>query len=361
MNSLPSARQVPRYIKYFFVLASTVLTFYVIIIAKPIINSLLPAAILALLLRPFSACLEKIKIPRALSTVFAILLVLIVITALSFFFSSQVAPITADMDSLVSTFNSMFDKAQQWTAQQFGIAPHEQVVYLKSSLTTLLKNSSTFFRSTLSATAGFFTAFFLFILALFFFLHYRTFLASFLFQIFHEDSHNNVRNTLHKIEKVVRKYILGLCLVILTMATLNTLGLLLLGIKHAFFFGGLAALLTIIPYVGIIIGSILPILFAVATTDSLWYPVGVLLIFIFVQFLEGNFITPNVVGTQVSINPFAAILGLFVGGMVLGVMGVIFALPILAIIKVICDEVDSLKPIGFLLGNPVNPKKLKKQ
>ena len=136
------------------------------------------------------------------------------------------------------------------------------------------------------------------------------------------------------------------------MATLNTVGLLLLGIKHAFFFGGLAALLTIIPYVGILIGSTLPILFALATTDSLWYPLGVLMVFVFVQFLEGNFITPNIIGNQVSINPFAAILGLFIGGMLLGVIGVIFALPILAILKVICDEIDSLKPIGYVLGNP---------
>ncbi len=352
MKNIPSPSSIPFYIKYLAVLASVVLTCYALVVSKPIIISLLPAIIFALLLRPLCTRMERLKIPRALSTILSILLVIIVFLSLSFFFSSQVGTITSNMDSLVNTFTSLFDKLQQWTAHQFGIEPQEQIAYIKSSLTAVLKNSSAFFSSTLSATAGFFTAFFLFILALFFFMYYRTFLVSFVYQLFAREHHKSLGATLTRIEEVVRKYVLGLFLVILTMATLNTIGLLLLGIKHAFFFGGLAALLTIIPYVGILIGSILPILFALATTDSLWYPIGVLMVFVVVQFLEGNFITPNIVGTQVSINPFAAILGLFIGGMLLGVIGVIFALPILAILKVICDAIDSLKPIGYVLGNP---------
>lgn len=356
MKNSPTDLKIPNHIKYFVMLASTVLTCFVLVVAKPILNPLLAAFIFAFLLRPLSALMERIKIPRILSTIFSILLILMVITGLSFFFSSQVETVSSDMDSLVNTFNAVIDKLQQWTAAQFGIAPHDQIVYLKSSLTTLLKDSSTFFRSTLSATAGFFTAFFLFILALFFFLYYRTFFATFLYQVFRRENHQRVEKTLSKIEKVVGRYVLGLFMVILTMATLNIIGLMIIGIKHALFFGALAAVLTIIPYVGILIGSLLPILFALATTDSLWYPLGVLLLFVSVQFLEGNFITPNIIGNQVSINPFAAIVGLFVGGMLLGVIGVIFALPILAIIKVICDEVTSLKPIGFLLGNPSGGK-----
>jgi len=352
MKNIPSQYIIPNYIKYFFILASVVLTCFVIIVARPILNPLLAAFIFAFLLRPLSALIEKAKIPRLFSTLITILIVLLSITAVSLFFSSQVETIAADMDSLVTTFNELIDKVQRWTATQFGIAPHEQIIYLKSTLATILKSSSAFFRSTLSATAGFFTSFFLFILALFFFLYYRTFFASFLYQVFRPENHARVTKTLQKIERIVGKYVLGLLLVICILAVFNIVGLLLLGIKHALFFGGLAAVLIIIPYVGVLIGSLLPILFALATTDSLWYPLGVFALFVVGQFLEGNFITPNIVGTQVSINPFAAIVGLLIAGMMLGVIGVIFALPMLAIIKVICDEVNSLKPIGYLLGNP---------
>ncbi len=356
MRNMQPDYPIPNYIKYFFILAGTVLTCFVIVIARPILNPLLAAFIFAFLLRPLATLMERLKVPRLLSTILSILLILLVIAALSIFFSSQFETIGADMDSLVNTFNGVIDNVQQWTAKHFGIAPHEQIVYLKSSLTTILKSSSAFFRSTLSATAGFFTSFFLFLLALFFFLYYRTFFASFLYQIFHKENHRRVAKTLGKVEHVVGRYVLGLFLVILTMATLNTIGLMVIGIKHALFFGGLAAMLTIIPYVGVMIGSLLPILFAFATTDSLWYPFCVLILFVVVQFLEGNFITPNIIGNQVSINPFAAIVGLLVAGMMLGVIGVIFALPILAIIKVVCDEVEALKPIGFLLGNASEKK-----
>jgi len=138
----------------------------------------------------------------------------------------------------------------------------------------------------------------------------------------------------------------------LIVGVLNTTGLMILGIEHAMFFGALAAVLTIIPYIGVFIGSLLPILFALVTKDSLWYPVGVALIFWIVQFLEGNFITPNVVGGRVSINPFAAILALFFGGMIWGAIGMILSIPVLAITKVIFDTVPPLNPYGFLLGNP---------
>jgi predicted PurR-regulated permease PerM len=158
--------------------------------------------------------------------------------------------------------------------------------------------------------------------------------------------------TLHKIERVVRSYILGMFIVILIVAVLNSLGLMLLGIQHAIFFGVLAAILIVIPYVGIIVGSLLPILFALVTKDSLWYPVGVLGLFWGVQVLEGNFITPNIVGNKVSINPFAAILALFFSGIVWGIPGMVLSIPLLAIFKVICDAVKPLQSIGFLLGVP---------
>jgi predicted PurR-regulated permease PerM len=71
-----------------------------------------------------------------------------------------------------------------------------------------------------------------------------------------------------------------------------------------------------------------------------------------VQFLEGNFITPNIVGSKVSVNPLAAIIALLIGGMLWGPAGMILSIPFTAIIKVVFDHVDSLEPFGFLLGEP---------
>src|SRR5690606_32362824 len=102
----------------------------------------------------------------------------------------------------------------------------------------------------------------------------------------------------------------------------------------------------------IAIGSILPAIFALATKDSYWYAVGVVLWFQFVQFLEGNFITPNIVGGKVSINPLVAIVAIILGGMMFGLSGLILALPITAVLKVVFDSNENLAPYGFLIGEP---------
>nr|WKN40186.1 AI-2E family transporter [Tunicatimonas sp. TK19036] len=356
--------RIPGYAKYLIVLAAIVLTAYVLIVAKSILSPVLTALILALLLHPLSSLIERARIPRGISSILSIIFVILVISGLSYFFSAQVRSIARDLDTIEARFNEVIDRGFGWMETTFGIEQQEQTTYLKNSLTTVLRNSTSFLTRTLSATAGFFTSFFLAILAMFFFLYYRRFLMAFLYRVFSQEHHDKVGTTVIKIEKVIRSYILGLFTVILIIAVLNTTGLMLLGIQHAMFFGVLAAVLTIIPYIGIFIGSLLPILFALVTKDSLWYPLGVLLIFSGVQFLEGNFITPNIIGGRVSINPFAAILALFFGGMIWGPIGMILSIPVLAICKVIFDTVEPLKPYGFLLGNPpdeftLEPKKVR--
>jgi predicted PurR-regulated permease PerM len=125
-----------------------------------------------------------------------------------------------------------------------------------------------------------------------------------------------------------------------------------MGISYAWFFGTLAALLMLIPYIGIAIGSILPALFAIATKDNVWYSVGVIGWFQVVQFFEANIITPNIVGSKVSINPLMSIVGLLLGGMLFGLAGLILALPLIAILKVLLDATPSLSHFGYLIGEP---------
>jgi predicted PurR-regulated permease PerM len=346
----------PLYIKYFVILVSVTLTVYLLVLGQSVFKPLLAAFVIALQIKPLCYLMEKIKIYRLISTILALLFILTLLSALSIFFSLQIAEITADINSVIHSFDALFDQLQQWTSARFGITPSDQIIYLKNAITTLLKNSTAFYKNMLSTTAGFFSTMFLFLIALFFFLYYRSFFVSFLEQIVESKDHPRVKKTLNKIEHVVRQYTWGLFLVISIIAALNTTGLLILGVKHAIFFGCFAALLIIIPYIGITIGALLPTIYALATTDSLWYPAGVIILFLCIQFLEGNFITPNIVGTRVSINPFVVIVGMFISGMLFGIIGVIFIIPVLAIIKVISDEVNMLKPLGYLLGNPSSPK-----
>ncbi|MEM1124742.1 MAG: AI-2E family transporter, partial [Bacteroidota bacterium] len=130
-------------------------------------------------------------------------------------------------------------------------------------------------------------------------------------------------------------------------------GLLLIGIKYAFFWGFLAAFLAIVPYIGTFIGGFLPFAYAMATSDSYVQPALVVLLFGTVQVLEGNIITPKVVGSSVKINPLAAILALVTGGFIWGIGGLILAIPIIAILRVVMAEIDFLKPLSALLSSDI--------
>ncbi|MBA3536608.1 MAG: AI-2E family transporter [Tatlockia sp.] len=338
--------------KYFYSIGSILLTGYLVVISTSLFNPLLAAFILGLALKPFATKLESLKIPRLISTLISVSLFILIFLGLTLFFSLQVRNLDFELQEFSINFSGLPSKVQNWFSELSGISSEQQIGLFKEGANTLLKNSVTFMNHTLYATTNFITSFIVFILSLFFFLYYRSFLVSFLYKIVKTTHHSKLNNILLKTQLVVKGYILGLSLIILIVAVLNTLGLLALGIENAVLFGVMAAVLTLIPYIGILIGALLPALFSLFTKDSLWYPLGVLLLFILIQFLEGNFLTPNIVGNQVSINPFAAILGLIIAGLLLGLIGIMFALPVLAIIKVICDEIVTLKPIGYLIGNP---------
>ena len=216
----------------------------------------------------------------------------------------------------------------------------------------LVKNSASYLSTFLSSAGNTLANIALVPIFVFFIMLYRDFFRHFFYRAFGSMRRVKIDQILSKIYAVVQGYLAGLFLVILIVAALNTLGLWLLGIDYALFFGILAAVLLLIPYIGIMIGSILPILFALITKDSALSALGVAGVFGFVQMLEGNFITPHIVGSKVSINPLAAMVALILGGQLWGIGGLVLALPLTAILKVVMDSVDGLKPYGFLLGDP---------
>jgi predicted PurR-regulated permease PerM len=153
---------------------------------------------------------------------------------------------------------------------------------------------------------------------------------------------------------IQHNYLNGLIKVILIVGILNTIGLLILGIDNAVFFGFFAAILILVPYIGVLIGALLPAILALATKDSAWYAFGVIAIFGFIQFIEGNFITPKITGSKVSINAFIALSSLILFAMLWGIAGMILALPITATLKVIFDNTPGYEAYGFLIGEPVD-------
>ncbi|MFD1551129.1 hypothetical protein DNU06_03975 [Putridiphycobacter roseus] len=185
---------------------------------------------------------------------------------------------------------------------------------------------------------------------IFFMLISRSSIRKFYYTSFENKRQHMGNEILNEIEHVYIQYLKGLSYVMMIVATLTSIGLLALGIDYAIFIGILAGLLTLVPYVGVIISAAIPVAIAVLTKDSLWYALGVVGIFAVVQFLEGNFITPKIMGGQVEVNPLMVIVGIVIFGAIGGIVGMILTIPILALLKIIAKYVPGWKPLENLLS-----------
>ena len=123
----------------------------------------------------------------------------------------------------------------------------------------------------------------------------------------------------------------------------------MLGINYAVLFGILGALLNIIPYIGGLIALILFSVIALVTKEPI-YVVYVIGLYTIIQFVDNNYIVPKVVGSKVKLNALVSLLAVIAGAALWGIPGMFLSIPIVAILKLLFDRIDSLKPWGFLMG-----------
>jgi len=188
-------------------------------------------------------------------------------------------------------------------------------------------------------------------------LYYREIFTSVLYKLFPADKKESIHEILIETIHSYYSFVKGMLLVYLIVGILNSIGLAIIGIPHPFMFGFIASILTFIPYAGIIISSLLPIAVSWVTYDSLLYPLGIILVFAFVQLLEANIIFPFAVGNRLKINPLIIIIMIVAGGILWGAAGMILFIPFISIVKLIADRTESLKTLSLLLGSENLPKK----
>ena len=257
-------------------------------------------------------------------------------------------------------------KAEKWVSSlqsfissNFNISRRKQMLELSNELMALLKNSGVIIGTTFSTAIHAITAMILVPVFTFFFLFYRDFFESFLKKIFPKTEGQVLTKVIEKTGSVVQGYLVGLLVVMLIVGVVNSIGFWWIGVDYPAFFGFLTGILLLIPYIGIWIGALLPILLSLVTLSPS-HALAVVAWVAAAQFIEANFITPLVVGSKVSMNPMVAMLALLCGELLWGIPGLILALPLTAVMKVIFDSIPSLEPYGFLLGEaPARTKETK--
>ncbi len=348
--------QFPFIAKFAFALISVTVLVYWLMVLQDILVPVFIAVILSMAIFPVANWLEKRGLGRIFAVTLTLLLFIIIAIFIIWLASNQIANFSEMFPQLELKFTAWFNQIQRWAEQVFHIGKKTQIARLRQYGTGMLSTGGMVFTTALSTTGNVLGMLSLIPIYMFFFLYYRDFFKMFFYKVFKNINRKKIDAVLNRIYEVVHSYLTGLVTVTLIVGTLNTIGLLILGIDYAVFFGFLAAALLVIPFVGILIGSILPIIVALITKDSPMYAVGVAGVFVFVQFLEGNFITPQVVGSKVSINGLVSIIALLLGSALWGISGMALSLPTIAILKVIFDSVPELQPFGYILGEPDHDK-----
>jgi predicted PurR-regulated permease PerM len=216
---------------------------------------------------------------------------------------------------------------------------------------THLQNSSISVGS-LSVLSSLLINIFLVPLYIFFLIYYRHFFIEFFYKLFFHSERQLIDDTLEKMSLVIKGYLFGQLLDIIIIGTANSIVLYFIGVGYPIILGFVISILCIIPYLGMIVGSLVALLVAFMTTNSTWQPLTVFISLWIIHIIDSNVISPLVIGSRVSLNPLMAIFVLFLFGELWGLPGLFLALPLTAIMKVIFDTVPGLKAYGFLLGEP---------
>jgi len=332
------------------ILELTVLISIILYFGRTLFIPLSFAILISFILYPICKWFEKIGINRIISIFLALAIVFLIFGAIVYLLFLQVAGFLHEWHTFKIKFSESLIQLTSYLNEQFGI----QNIALSEVPNKLINSSGTqlleFLIDTLYSIS--ISTFFIVIIPVFsaLILYYRQMLTKVLYTLFPSEKTATIREILIETIHAYYNFIKGMLLVYLIVGILNSIGLALLGIPHPFLFGFIASILTFIPYVGILVSSLIPITISWITFDSIWYPIGIILVFTIVQILEANIIFPFAVGNRLKINTLAIIIVIIIGGVLWGAAGMILFIPFISIVKLIADRTEGLKTLSLLLG-----------
>lgn len=345
----PKSREPDALTRYVLVLAALVLSVAVLHFAKDIFILLFTAGIFSFLLLPICRALQRRGLPNWLSAAFSCILLLIAIGSVIYFMGWQYSRFGADLPALREALTAKVDDMQQFVEDRTHVSQRDQVAWFNKETAALADSGGSIAMTFFSTTGAALATLVLIPIFTFFILLLKSKFRTFFEQLSVEHG-DTVLRVVTSISVLARKWLKGVITVMLVLSVLNSIGFLLLGLKYAILLGVTAAILNVIPYIGPWIGALMPVTIALLTKDSAMYALGAMGVILVTQFIDNNFVTPKVVGSSVSINPLASIVALLAGGMLWGVVGLVLAIPLTGMLKIVCDEIPGLKPWGFLLG-----------
>jgi predicted PurR-regulated permease PerM len=332
-------------IMQFIVLGSLILYF-----GKDIFIPLCFAALISFVLYPICLWLEKHGINRIAAIILSLTVLMLLLGALLALLAKQFVGFLDESGVIYTKLLNSFAELSQYAINSFGISKEQQEHWLSQASNQSLNSFLGILKSTISVSALSTVMMILVPVYVVLILYYRQKWVSILYRIFPNEKKENIREILHLTIAAYYNFMKGMALVYFIVGVLNSIGLVLLGVPHPILFGFIASILTFIPYIGIIVGALLPMTIAWATYDSIWYPIGIVGVFTFVQYLEANIIFPFAVSSRLKVNTLTVLIAIFVGSVIWGVAGMILFVPFAGILKLVADHNPKLKTLALALG-----------
>jgi predicted PurR-regulated permease PerM len=337
--------------KLFYQLAVILLLGIFIYVGHGVLVPIYFSILLAILLLPITNLLEKLYFPTILANFIAVILALSFIAGVVYFLSAQMAGFLNDIPSIRLHLTQHIADLQNWVVQKLHISAAQQKVIIDNASENVRHSSGQYIGQTFLHVSE--TVMIIVLVAIYSFLLlcYRHLIKRFLFAVFKSEHKERLQQVILESKQIIQKYMTGLLIEMAIVATCNSVVLLLIGVKYAIFLGVFAAVLNIVPYIGLFTGLLFTVLVSLGTysgiNEIVWIIVGLEVI----HFLDANFLMTKVVGSKVKINALMTIVGVVIGGTLIGLPGVFLALPTIAILNVIFSQIDTLKPWSILLSD----------
>lgn len=342
----------PFYAKLAFVLLSLIGLTYIFYIGQDILNPIMLAFLFAILLRPIVIFIQtKLYFPHVLAVMITVLIFVLIILGVFAFISLQISDMADDFNKIERNISIHIRNLQHFIRENFNLSTREQKKYLDDATQDSVEKGKEMIGSTLVTFTDAILNLVLIPIYTFLILLYRTHFMLFFTKLFKKEYHPQLQDTLVQIKVAVKSYIVGLILEMIAVSVLTTLGLMVIGVEYAILLGIITGILNLIPYIGILFAGILTIIASLTGTPDLSIVIGVIVVNVIVQLIDNNVLVPMIVNSKVEINAFVSIIGIIIGGAIAGVTGMFMAIPLIAILKVIFDRTENLKPWGYLMGD----------
>ncbi|WP_456315381.1 AI-2E family transporter [Pseudomonas shirazensis] len=350
--------QLPFYAKLSLILISLICFATIFCMGKDIITPVLMAFLFAVLLLPIFTLLNvRLKFPRHLAAIICVLIFAAFIVGILVFISYQVKDIANDFDTIKKNTNVFITEIHKFVKDNFHVSIGEQKKYLDTVTKDSVKNGGvvTLGSALLSMTDLLIDCTIIPIYT-FLFLLYKDHFILFLAKLVNKEDHSTLKAILAQIRVSINNYIVSLLLEMIVVSVLTGLGLWIVGVKYFVLLGLITGILNLIPYIGITIAGAITLLATLSGTPDTSIFLSILLVNVVVQLIDNNLLVPLIINSKVEINAFVSIIGIIVGGAAAGISGMFLAIPLLAILKIIFERIESLEPWGYLMGNHM-PKK----